>query len=326
MVFIFCSLQISLGLSPTMSNLLIIGGAHVDRLARLKGPHWPQTSNPVRVIESVGGGGLNAGRAARRLNVNVAMLSARGGDTGGAMVEQAIAASGMTDLSSVHLDRATASYTAILEPGGDLVTAIADMDLYETAIARSYKRAPVQKAAALADAILCDANLSPLGLQGIFAEIAHGKPVYALAISAGKIERFAGLLPNLACLFMNSFEAAALTGLPEAATTIQYAQALHALGLSRAVVSAGGEPAAFLDGEKISLIRPPKVNVVDVTGAGDCLAGTMIAALLGGASFIKAAKLGLAGASITASRQGASPDIARAEIEALVASNQWIMK
>jgi pseudouridine kinase len=308
-----------------MSNLLIIGGAHIDRLARLKGAHLPQTSNPVTISEGVGGGGLNAARAAKRFEVNIAMLSARGGDAGGALVEHAISAAGLTDLSSVHLDRATPSYTAILEQNGELVTAIADMDLYETAIARSFKRAPVQKAARAADAILCDANVSASALKGLLTEVAHNKPVYALAISAGKVLRFSGLLPSLACLFMNRFEAAALTGLPEATSTLHFAQALRTLGLSRAVISAGGEPAAFLDGDKITLISPPHTELVDVTGAGDCLAGTMIAALLDRAQFIEAAKLSLAAASITASRQGASPDISRAEIAALAASHHWKM-
>jgi pseudouridine kinase len=164
-------------MSKPIPNLLVIGGAHVDRLARLKAPHIPQTSNPVEISESVGGGSFNAARAAKRLNLIITILSARGGDTGGALVEQAIGAASIEDLSSVHLDRATPSYTAILEPDGELVTAIADMGLYETSIARSFRRAPVQKAAGNADAILCDANISAAGISGLFADIAKGKPV-----------------------------------------------------------------------------------------------------------------------------------------------------
>jgi pseudouridine kinase len=306
-----------------MSRLLIIGGAHVDRLARLSSPHHPQTSNPVTVYESVGGGSFNAGRAARRFGITVEMLSTRGGDAGGRLVEEAIAAAGIKDLSSVHLDRATPSYTAILEPSGDLVTAIADMGLYETSLARSFKRAPVQKAAKLADAILCDANLSASGLQSLCADVSGGKPLYALAISAAKVERLSQILPHLACLFMNRFEAAALTGLPAATSTGDFAKALHSMGVLRAVVSAGGEPAAFLDGQIITLITPPPVTIMDVTGAGDCLAGTMVAALLAGTSFIEAAKLGLVAASITASLNGASPEISIHDIKAKAALHEW---
>ena len=313
-------------MSKPHPNLLIIGGAHVDRLARLKGPHIAQTSNPVDVTEGVGGGSFNAARAAKRIGLNISMLSARGGDAAGVLVEDAIAAAGIADLSSVHLDRATPSYTAILQPDGELVTAIADMGLYETGISRSFKRAPVQKAAALADAILCDANLTAIGLLGVFTEVAHGKPVYALAVSATKIERLSRLLPYIACLFMNRFEAAALTGLPEDASMTDFGDALLGKKLFRAVITAGAEPAMFIDGDTITMLKPPPIKVVDVTGAGDCLAGTMVAALLKGFGFIEAAKLGLAAASLTASRQGASPEISLNEIEALAASHQWNIK
>ena len=102
-----------------MSNLLIIGGAHVDRLARLKAPHRAHTSNPVEITEDVGGGCFNAGRAARRFAVNVSLLSARGADAAGGLVDQAIKSAGITDVSSVHLDRATPTYTAILAPDGE---------------------------------------------------------------------------------------------------------------------------------------------------------------------------------------------------------------
>jgi pseudouridine kinase len=327
LVFIFCSIKITAGLSPAMSeavpNLLVIGGAHVDRLAVLLGPHRAETSNPVSITEQSGGGSFNAARAAKRFNLDVSLLSARGGDAGGTLVEEAIKSADITDLSSVHLDRATPSYTGILEVNGNLVTAIADMGLYETAIARSFKRAPVQKAARQANAILCDTNLSSAALAAVLADVAKGNPVFALAISASKVPRLLQLLPDIACLFMNCFEAAALTGLPQATPMIELAGALRTLGLKRAVVTAGAKAAALLDDAAITLLLPPKINVVDVTGAGDCLAGTMVAALLQGNNLIDAAKLGLAAASLTAAKKGAAPDISILDIKALAASHDW---
>lgn len=310
-----------------MSNppplLLVIGGAHVDRLARLRSSHQDQTSNPVSMTEEIGGGAFNAGRAAKRLGFEVAILSARGGDTAGALVEEAILTAGLSDHSSVHLDRATPSYTAILEPDGKLVTAIADMDLYETAVARSFKRAPVQKTANLAQAFLCDANLNALGLLSVFTEVAQGKPVFALAVSASKVLRYQRLLPYISCLFMNCFEAAALTGLPSTTSPDGLAKALKDMKLFRAVISNGAGPCTFLEGETIFQLTPPPVNVVDVTGAGDCLAGTIVTAMLLGSSFNRAAQLGMAAATLTVSRFGPSPHISFAEIEKLANSHEW---
>ena len=69
----------------------------------------------------------------------------------------------------------------------------------------------MREAVAAADAILCDANLPAAALERLVA-LAAGKPVFAIAISPAKAVRLAGVLPALACLFMNRREAAALAG------------------------------------------------------------------------------------------------------------------
>jgi sugar/nucleoside kinase (ribokinase family) len=302
-----------------MGKLLVIGGAHVDRQARLAAPHLPHTSNPVSMLEEAGGGALNAARAVRRFGHKVALLSARGADSGAALVEAALAQAGIDDLSGIHLDRATPSYTAILEPGGELVTAIADMALYETALGKSLRRAPVVKAAATADALLCDANMLPDAIGAAIA-LAAGKPVFVLAISAAKAKRLSGMEAAFSAVFMNRHEASALTGLAASAPAPAHAQSLQALGFRRAIVSAGGEVAAIMAEGTITTIAPPRVAIVDVTGAGDALAGTAIACLMAGMPFVDAARHGLAAASLTAARQGATPALDRADIETLARS------
>jgi sugar/nucleoside kinase (ribokinase family) len=288
----------------------------VDRLARLIAPHRAETSNPVTVTEEAGGGAFNAARALRRHGVEVAFLSARGADAGGALVEAAMAAAGIVDLAGVHLDRATPSYTALLEPGGELVTAMADMALHEAAFPKGLHRAPVRRAAASAEAFLCDANILPAALAAV-VEMAAGRPVFALAISAGKVSRLQAVLPHLAALFLNKHESAVLTGLDAAAPASVHAAALAGLGLRRAVVTAGGGAAAVLDAGRVTRLEPPAVEIVDVTGAGDALAGETIARLLSGSGFAEAATHGMAAAALTAARAGASPAIAVSEIDAL---------
>jgi pseudouridine kinase len=300
-----------------MPRLLAIGGAHVDRIARLSGPHRPQTSNPASVTEDVGGGAFNALRAAKRLGVEAAIVSARGGDAAGERVEQAVESAGIVDLSAVHLDRATPSYTALLEPHGELVTAIADMDLYGFLLGRSFRRAPVQAWAETADAVLCDANLPVEGIMDVFTQLAKGRPVHALAISASKSERLKPFLHGLHGLYLNRHEAATMTGLHADCPVGEMAQALAALKTWRATISAGSGPLAVLEAGNIHLLDPPEIVVVDVTGAGDALAGTIIASLLNGESFLDAARNGVAAAALTASQPGACPDIALADITEL---------
>jgi pseudouridine kinase len=306
-----------------MSDLVVIGGAHIDRLARLSSAHRPQTSNPAAISETIGGGGFNAARAARRMGISVAMLSARGGDASGAEVAAAIQSAGITDLSSTHLDRSTPTYTAILEPGGELVTAIADMALYETSISRTLSRSPVKAALNDARAILIDANLADVAIAQTSEHYASSKPVFALAISAAKAVRLLANLALFAAVFLNRYEAATLTQLPTSASAAAHAAALAKLGVQRASVSAGREPAAALDHGKITLLPPPEITVVDVTGAGDALAGTTIASMLQTQDFLASLRLGHAAAALTASAQGPSPMIAINDIRALAENLKW---
>jgi pseudouridine kinase len=294
-------------------DLIVVGGAHVDRLARLVAPHVAATSNPATLRECAGGGAFNAARAVRRFGASVALVSARGADAGAALVESAISEAGIRDLAAVHLDRATPSYTAILAPGGELVTAIADMGLHETAIAKALRRSPVIKAFSMASAVLIDANIGMTAIEAA-VEMAAGKPVYALAISAGKVARFAGVIARLDTLFLNRHESATLTGLPATDSAATHALALSALGLQRAVVSAGAEPLAILEHGTVSLLQPPPARVVDVTGAGDALAGTSVALLMRGAAFDVSVRHGVAAAGLTIEQHGPVPRLDAAAI------------
>jgi pseudouridine kinase len=283
-------------------KLLAIGGAHIDRRGQLTVPYVPGASNPGRMREEVGGGVFNAARNAAQLGVDVAFLSVRGGDVEGDLVERAIAAAGFEDLSSVFLDRQTASYTAILDQNGDVITALADMDIYETALPRIITRRKTRDAIAAADAILTDANMPEAAIRTLLS-LTGDKPVYAIAISPAKVVRLEGQLRQLHCLFLNMREAMALTG-AEAADKLD-ARALIAhlqdKGLRSCVLTDGPAPVHFVeDGRVVSLIPPPVTRVVDATGAGDALAGICIALVMLQLSFTSAIATGLKVAAATA--------------------------
>ncbi len=184
-------------------KLLAIGGAHIDRRGQLTVPHVPGASNPGRMREEVGGGVFNAARNAAQLGIEVDFLSVRGGDFEADLVEKAIRAAGFHDLSSVFLDRRTASYTAIIDQGGDVITALADMEIYEAALPRQITRRKTRDAIAACDAILTDANMPAEAIAKLLS-LAQSKPVCAIAISPAKAVRLRGALGALDCVFMNA--------------------------------------------------------------------------------------------------------------------------
>ena len=278
-------------------TLLAIGGAHIDRRGQIAGEHAPGASNPGVMREEVGGGAFNAAAAARQMGARVLFLSARGGDAQGKAVAKAIEDAGLEDLSSTFLDRRTATYTAILDRGGDVITALADMSIYESALPRQISRRATRDAIAASDAILADANMPAESIRRLI-ELADGKPVFMIAVSPAKAVRLRGLLGGLHCLFMNLREAKALA--ESAAEDGGAAQALTQLadaGLRRAVVTNGaGDTLLLEEGSILSLTPPSPRHIADVTGAGDALAGVAAAMMMFGKDFAPSVRAGMAAA------------------------------
>lgn len=303
------------------SRILAIGGAHVDRRGQMTGTFVPGASIPGTMREDVGGGAFNALRSAVQRGAEGAMISLRGGDAAGGAVGLAIAEAGILDLSAVFLDRATPSYTALLDRDGDVVAALADMQLYEAAFPKQLRRAKLREEIAAADAVLCDANIPAAGLQRL-ASLAEGKPLFAIAISPAKAVRLAEILPALACLYMNRREAAALAGLGVEDPVEAIVDRLRMLGLPRGVITQGGDPVVGFDAIGITAVPPPAPRkVADVTGAGDALAGAMTVALLGGTPFGKALLEGMAAALLAVENPASVPALSKqafAEALALV--------
>lgn len=300
--------------------LFAVGGAHLDRRGQSSVPFIPGASNPGTMREEAGGGVFNALRLTVQRGVAAELLSIRGGDPAGAMVAAAIDAAGIIDSSAVFIDRATPSYTAILDERGDVVAAIADMALYELALPRQLRRRKVRDAIGQAQAVFCDANLPSEALQYL-AGLCAGKALYALAISPAKIQRMLPVFPHLSCLFMNRREALALTGLPGDAPPAELHRSLAGKGLRCAFVSDGGAAALGYSVEGAFTIQPPEVDAIaDVTGAGDALAGATIAALLRGAAFSAACREGLAASMLTVQTHSASPGFSPSQFAAAIAA------
>ncbi|WP_378942804.1 carbohydrate kinase family protein [Mesorhizobium sp. ANAO-SY3R2] len=302
-------------------RILAVGGAHVDRRGRMTAPFVPGASVPGAMSEDVGGGVFNALRCAVRRGAVGSLMSVRGGDAAGEAVAAAISANGITDLSAVFLDRATPSYTALLDSEGDVVAALADMGLYELAFAKQMRRAKAREAVSEADAVLCDANLPETALVRL-AEIVGTIPLFAIAISPAKAVRLRPILGKLSCLFMNRREAAVLAGSSADAPAEQLVQGLRAAGLRRGVITAGGSAAFAFEGVGFTVLRPPVPRrVADVTGAGDALAGAATVALMRGLPLESALREGIAAAVLAIESASAVPELdpkAFAEMLALV--------
>lgn len=281
-------------------EILAVGGAHLDRRARISGDTKPGASNPGRWFEEPGGGVFNAARNLARLGHAMRLIAPRGGDAAGQAVADAAERAGIEDWPVVFLDRATPSYTAILENDGNLVIALADMALYDAFVARRLRARSMRESLTVARHLLCDANLPPETLSALAASAARlGRGVSAIAISPAKVVRLRGAFPDLDHLFMNGAEAEAIAG-RRAERPEDWPDLLRACGLRGGTVTSGGGRTIAFDAERAAVIEPAPIDAIgDVTGAGDAFAAGFLHSRLAGDDLRACLRHGTACAAIT---------------------------
>ncbi|KAL8906660.1 MAG: hypothetical protein Q9171_006183 [Xanthocarpia ochracea] len=92
----------------------------------------PQTSNPARISQKIGGVGQNIATAIHYVNTRVQFCSAIGNDSAGSMAREMLTAKGLSVSAIVQKPSArTAQYVAVNDAQKDLVIAMADMSIME---------------------------------------------------------------------------------------------------------------------------------------------------------------------------------------------------
>lgn len=284
---------------PAMADIAFVTGAHVDQTGRLFEAPIPGVSNPGAFVARPGGAGLNAASATAALGVGTALASPLGPDENGRLIRRTLAQRGIADGLVEMAGARTGVYTAIVAPDGDMVIGVADLAIYEAVDADwlLHHCAETLNPAAL---WFVNANLSAPTLAGLAARKA-GRRLAGATISPAKAPRLRPVLNALDFLFTNVAEARALTGEPGAGV-VRLVEALMAAGVRAGTLSQGGGPLHWWSGAARGVLTPPAVaRIVDVNGAGDALAGTVLAGLWRGDDFETAARHGVAAAQLTLS-------------------------
>ncbi|KAJ2664910.1 hypothetical protein IWW48_000524 [Coemansia sp. RSA 1200] len=153
--------------------LLVVGGAAIDLTSRIGG-HLDSnalvsaTSYPGTVEMSVGGVGQNIARAAHFLGAETYLVSAVGNDVYGSTIRASMEAAGMPTsfLQYPGSHARTAVYSAMHRQDGDLVAAVADMEINGMVSAQQMEEA-FQRLNPCAVGV--DGNISVLALSNAIA-------------------------------------------------------------------------------------------------------------------------------------------------------------
>jgi pseudouridine kinase len=289
------------------AEVVVIGGANIDRKSQLQQPPTFGTSNPGSTRTSSGGVGRNVAENLARLRVRTALISVIGRDADGERLRRDTEAAGVDLHHVVTTSAPTGTYTALLDAAGDMLIAVSAMDAMDAldAAAMEGRRHVIMRSRI----VVLDCNVPKSGLSRA-AAIARegGAEIVVDPVSVAKATRLAALLdarvpihtvtPNLDELrVLTSGAKDDISDLPARSAE------LHGAGVQNVWVRLGAR-GSFLsimngDTQRTIGLAPCSATLVDATGAGDAMLAGYVAALLRGLDVAEAARYGRAAAAIT---------------------------
>lgn len=304
------------------STVLVLGDAMVDRYLRGEvnriSPEAPVPVVRVTETESRPGGAANVAAGVAALGAESRFLSAVGRDEEGRRLGNLLSGQGVDpgDLTAVD-DRPTTVKTRVVGRDQQMlrldreVRASLGAGARERLVERALEILPDVDAVAVSDygKGLLDGGILPRLLRAAQRE---GVPV-VVDPSPARLGECAGatvMTPNA----REAARAADATAPPE--SDPELARLRERLGVEHLLVTLGGDGMSLVgpDGT-VDRIAAGRVEVYDVTGAGDTVAAVLAAALPRAPSVVEAARLANRAAALEVQKLGARP-VTRAELEA----------
>ena len=229
---------------PEADSVVVVGGAVLDAKMRIAVTPVIGSSNPGTSTSTVGGVGRNIAENLARLGSPTVLVAAVGDDLAGRTVVARTEAAGVECRHVVTSVHPTGTYAAVLDDGGDLLVAVADMRATDELTVADLEVVPTLLANA--DALVVDANVSATvirwllsaaaeaGIPGIFEPVSVAKATEAAPVLDGTV-RVHTVTPNVA-------ELAALVGAPvedDVEGVVAAAGVLHDRGVEHVWVSRG---------------------------------------------------------------------------------------
>ncbi|SIS46103.1 Sugar or nucleoside kinase, ribokinase family [Salimicrobium flavidum] len=280
--------------------IVCVGGANVDKKLYAKNEIAIKTSNPVSSSTSVGGVARNIAENLGRLGEDVVLLTARGDDADWLEIKKSTEP--YVDLSYVFevTGASTGSYTAVLDPDGDLSCAYADMDIFDSlTMERLKENTDVMKNA---KCIIADLNCPAEAVHFLksFAS-EHDIPFLLIPVSSPKMGRLPPTLEGVEWLIVNIDESETSLGMnidDEEAWGASVERWLEK-GVQQVIVTGGKD--GVMAGKMGEVHHFPSLEaaVTDVTGAGDSFCGAVIHSWLSGGTFEHVIQAGLVNARKT---------------------------
>lgn len=298
-----------------MKKLYVVGGANIDIFAQSVNEIIPMDSNPAKMKISFGGVGRNIAENLCYLEEKPVFVSAFANDSFGRVLFDECQRLGMDLRYSEVVDGAnTSMYLANLNPGGEMHVAMCDMSIISAIDKNTIDR--LKDVVTDEDFVVVDTNLDQDVYEHLFESL-KGKKITD-TISSTKAKKTLRVLDKISVLKMNRIEAEAICGM-------NLDSEVKVISLLKLLNQRGVEEAILTSKDGIYIGTPGCVhhyvhdafgkNVVNVTGAGDCLLSAYTYAKFHDASIESCAVLGLVSAVLTVSSPKAVAGIRKADIK-----------
>lgn len=306
-----------------MSTVVVCGTINMDTFVSVKKfPQPGDTTIGKQGLQSLGGKGANQAAACAHMGTRTVLLSAIGRDPQGDAALKALTDHGVTveyiettseptGQAFIMNDATGENIIIVVSGANELVSPASFRPLVEEF--RAQGPVPV---------VLAQGELTPEHSAELPRLAEH--PDTRLVLNLGPVTtRDEKLLQAADPLIVNEGEARDVLDVPRETPFEEVLDQLAGIAKSL-VVTLGAEGAVVVEagaGASGAKTIPAQTvnNIVDTTGAGDAFAGTLAAALAGGATLTQAARLGNAAGALATQKQGAAASYATEEqIRALV--------
>ncbi len=278
-----------------MSHILVVGSVNLDFSASVSRlPAAGETVTGATLERFPGGKGANQALAARRLGADVTLIASVGDD---ATAGEALA---LLREGQVDLTRCVTHPTA---PTGVALISVAASGENHIVVAPGANASLAVDELPDADALICQLEVP----GDTVADIAGRFDGFFCANLAPAKEIDVAVLTRADLVVVNETEAA------------WYGDSLRACGGMIATTHGAGGAELRKDGELLATARPPAVDAIDTTGAGDTFTAALTVALVEGMSPRGALEFACAAGACAATRRGAQPSLPfREDVEALL--------
>lgn len=294
---------------PAATYAVVVGGVNMDVGGRPDAAPRMADSNPGRVRMSLGGVGRNIAHNMALLGLDTRMITVLGDDLYAQRIAASCAELGIDLSKTLRVPgEASSTYLYIADEKGDMVLAVADMEIYRLLT-------PAVLAARLswinrAQLLVLDANIPAESVEWLCS---HAQiPIFADPVSAAKAEKLRPVLGRLHTIKPNRVEAELLSGVKirDEQSLNRAADVLLGTGLHRVFLSLGADGLLAADQKRRLRLPAKRMGIVNTTGCGDAFMAALVWAYLRGTDLEGSARAGMAAAAIAmACAETVSPEM-----------------